>query len=1002
MSDNSAANILQAAKLLFQPGDLVEVRVPKARREKTISGYFDDLEKLAEAVVQLEAQKFPGIYWTLNPIDRTLDLQSRSFNKVKPFAGETTSDRDILKRHWLLVDIDPRRAAGISSTHAEHDGALNLARSIRADLLRAGWPEPIFADSGNGAHLDYAVDLPNDAKSAELLKAILYALALKYNTPADSPGVKIEIDRTTFNASRISKIYGTTARKGDSTTERPHRLARIVEAPALVVPVGIELLVALIPEKKTEAKRPVEMPRDRARAGGRRRLDLRQFLSKHGIAHWRPKPYDGGTKYALESCPFNPAHKAPDSFTLERSDGALVFHCSHNSCSGNGWKEFRLLFEPDAYRVRSAGGQPPTPYPADVQDQPPGDEAGEEETVGPDAVKALVDEAIERGDLDGVLLLIPAIARLDSNTTLRIKAALEGKFKRRFHARDFERELRAERRRGFAGFPPEDPGLPVITVNNRPMRDTVAESLQALRAANDPPFLFVRSAQMVFIESDENGRPSIVPVVKAHLRGRLDRAANYIHRGVEADVSVPPPLEVVDDILALPSSQWGVPPLEFVIEVPTLREDGTVLSSPGYDPISRMLFMPARNFKMEPIPEHVDSVQLKAAIELIDEAVGDFPFADERDEKGIVFTANPSRANVFGLLLTPIVRPAISGCVPIALIDAPQAGTGKSLLVDLFSVITTGRNAAMMPFPRNEEEMQKSIGSTLLEGRSLVCFDNVEGILQSSTLALALTAKEYGARILGESKNMLVPNRATWLATGNNIRPSGDMPRRCYHVRLDAKKSRPFQGRTFKHENLLDWAREARPQLLRALLIIARAWYQRKVKVPVTDPLGSFEAWHRTIGGILRSAGIEGFLANLKRFLEEADDMSLQWESFLREIEEVFEASWFTVGKIIQEIRNATTLQPARFTLPDSLSDVDRRKEGSLERALGKSFAKRIGTRYGESELHLDRQIDKHNKQSEWRVLKGEVEPVTVILAPKPNEEDLPPFSPDSIIDEPY
>lgn len=960
-SDNLVQEVLEAARILFHSGDLVEVRVPKAGRHRTISGYFQDFEKMAAAVAELESTRpaYPGIYWTLNPVVK--DLAARGDNRLVRFASNATTDLDIVTRRWLPVDLDPKRPTGISSTDAEHQCALDLADRIEAALLSDGWPVPIVADSGNGAHLLYAIDLPNTPDSEELLRGCLAALAGIFNT--EDPH-KIEVDLTTFNASRIFKTYGTTARKGDSTPDRPHRVSQILRVPALIAPVAPELLRALA-AKAAKPKPKASAKSSSSARGARAQFNLRSFLDRHGIRYREPVPHDGGFKFTLESCPFDPSHQNKDAAVFERNDG-YGFKCFHSSCANRGWKEFRELFEPDAYAGRGAGGRPRAPHPADEFRE-------EEEQSEAVDVKNEVDEAIKQGNLDAVLLMIPEIAKLPALTVLRIKSALAEKFKRKFRPGDFEKAIREERRRGIAGLPPEDPSLPVIIVNNRPMRDVVADSLTALRAANDPPFLFVRSGQMVFIETDERDRPSIQAVEKAHLRGRLDRAANYIRRGSEADIAVAPPVEVVEDILALPSARWGVPPLEFVVEVPTLRPDGTVLSSPGYDPKSRMLYAPPPGFTMKPIPAYVDSEQLRAAVALIDEAICDFPFADEKDESGVA-APSPSRANFFGLLLTPIVRPAFSGCVPLALIDAPQAGTGKSLLVDLFSIIVTGRSAAMMPFPRNEDEMQKSIGATLLAGRALVCFDNIEGMLQSPTLALVITAKEYEARILGVSENMVAPNRATWVATGNNIRPGGDMPRRCYVIKLDARKSRPYQGRKFRHENLLDWAREVRPQLLRSLLIVAMAWYQRKVKVPVADPWGSFEDWHRTVAGILRSAEIEGFLGNLQSFLTEADDMALQWEGFLRELDQAFETEWFTVGQIVREIRSSTALAPARFTLPDSLADVDRRKEGSLERSLGKSFAKRLGTRYGETELHLARRFQAHTKQAEWRVLTHETE----------------------------
>src|ERR1017187_6168088 len=104
---------LAAAHVLFEPGQVVEVRVPKAGKLRTISGYFDDFEKMAMALAQLEVSRYAGVYWTLNSVNRA--LLSRAENKVKPFADVTTSDVDILHRRWLPVDLDPKRPAGIRS-----------------------------------------------------------------------------------------------------------------------------------------------------------------------------------------------------------------------------------------------------------------------------------------------------------------------------------------------------------------------------------------------------------------------------------------------------------------------------------------------------------------------------------------------------------------------------------------------------------------------------------------------------------------------------------------------------------------------------------------------------------------------------------------------------------------------------------------------------------------------------------------------------------------------
>ena len=160
-------------------------------------------------------REVPGIYVTLNPINTALLARSR--NRAIPFCDTTTADGDVTARRWLPIDCDPVRPAGIPSTDGEHDAALARARAIREALAARGWPDPILADSGNGAHLLYRVDLPAD--DGGLLARCLEALAFGWDDGA------VTIDRSVHNPARIWKVYGTVARKGDGTPDRPQRLA---------------------------------------------------------------------------------------------------------------------------------------------------------------------------------------------------------------------------------------------------------------------------------------------------------------------------------------------------------------------------------------------------------------------------------------------------------------------------------------------------------------------------------------------------------------------------------------------------------------------------------------------------------------------------------------------------------------------------------------------------------------------------------------------------------
>jgi hypothetical protein len=361
----------RAISLLFRPEDVIEVRVPKAGRQRTISGYFDDPLELQRAVVRLEESEWPGVYWTLNPVNPA--LLARASNKLKSFAETTTSDADILCRRWLPIDLDPRRPAGISSSDEEHEAALDLVVGIREKLGTEGWPVPILADSGNGAHLLYRIELPNDPAATVLVKACLQALAARFSTEG------VAIDVALFNASRIFKAYGTTSRKGDNTEERPHRRSHIIEAPsrAAVTPIALlEEVAKRASAGNSDGAKVFTMP-------GQGQFDVEQFLRRHGIGYKAAVAYKGGRKFVLEQCPFDPSHRAPDSAVFEQSDGRLGFRCLHNSCHGRGWRQFRELFEPGYERKaigREAGEEPSEderhdPAPAASWPAPIGEEA---------------------------------------------------------------------------------------------------------------------------------------------------------------------------------------------------------------------------------------------------------------------------------------------------------------------------------------------------------------------------------------------------------------------------------------------------------------------------------------------------------------------------------------------------------------------------------------------------------------------------------------------------
>jgi len=338
VSADRQAEIRAGLELFHDPGEVIELRAFDSAGAVTY-GYFDDLGQAAHACAALDGQA--AVYHTLNVIDPA--LLARSANRMRR-AGKralATADHNVIRRHFLPVDFDAVRPAGISANDAEHDAAVRLARQCRAYLIgELGWPADgiVLADSGNGGHLDARIDLPNDPESLTLVAGCLEALAHRFDDDL------VKIDQTVKNAARIWKTYGTLAMKGDSTPDRPHRRARVLEAPAAWATVTREQLAALA---ATAVQTPSTPKTASADGTGRKPsgFDTAGWLKAHDLDA-DGQMYEGGTRFKQHVCPFNAEH-LDSAVVLELASGALAFRCQHNSCQGHDWHALRDLKEPD-------------------------------------------------------------------------------------------------------------------------------------------------------------------------------------------------------------------------------------------------------------------------------------------------------------------------------------------------------------------------------------------------------------------------------------------------------------------------------------------------------------------------------------------------------------------------------------------------------------------------------------------------------------------------------
>lgn len=244
---------------LKRPDQVFEIRL-FLKDGKTIAGMFDHhhINECINGIFQ-HYQAAKAIYFVLN--DFPADLLSWSANKFRVVRSgdHTVADKHISHRTHILIDIDPKRLskegielADVSSTNEEKEKAKQKLNEILEYLSSLGWPEPMIVDSGNGYHLIFAIDLPNTDNSTTLVKNLLLALAQQFDDPC------VQVDKKVFNSSRITKLAGTVARKGDSIEGRPHRTAKILHLPEAMLVVSEEQLreVASLFKEETKTTSP--------------------------------------------------------------------------------------------------------------------------------------------------------------------------------------------------------------------------------------------------------------------------------------------------------------------------------------------------------------------------------------------------------------------------------------------------------------------------------------------------------------------------------------------------------------------------------------------------------------------------------------------------------------------------------------------------------------------------------------------------------------------------
>ena len=494
--------------------------------------------------------------------------------------------------------------------------------------------------------------------------------------------------------------------------------------------------------------------------------------------------------------------------------------------------------------------------------------------------------------------------------------------------------------------------LPKIACNDRSLGDKTNDSFAAIIAKNSPPFIFIRKNRAVQVVHNEMGIPFITELDENDIRCVLAEAATYVNKSLNGEVEVSPPMDVVKNCMARISlGQIPFPILRGLSEAPYIAENGDIVITPGYNAKTQILYIPGKKLVITEIPERPNEANVEASKNLLMEIICDFPFDSEA-----------SRTNCLAMLLTPIFRPRINGCVPLGIFDKPQQGTGASLLAGVVNAIATGRPAVMTSWVHDDAETEKRLATFLKQGQTIIIYDNAEGMIYSPTLCVALTAPVIALRLLGGNESVEVHNQHIFIMTGNNIRLEGQLSRRSYRVGLDAQTARPWLRHVeYKHPDLIEWVLQKRGSIIAAMLTIYRAWQNAGTPKAIIRPkLASFQEWADLMSSILEFIGISGFLDNLMDMYEKNDIETPQWEAFLSEWYQNIGNTPVTCGELTSYLNDKSDFAAV---VPSSLDRSDK----SFTRKLGIALLGKLNVRYP-CGLMLKKGSDKKHNAVTWVV----------------------------------
>lgn len=322
------------------------------------------------------------------------------------------------------------------------------------------------------------------------------------------------------------------------------------------------------------------------------------------------------------------------------------------------------------------------------------------------------------------------------------------------------------------------------------------------------------------------------------------------------------PADLAKMVLSAAETFPTIPEIEMLVSYPVYGPK-TGMSRPGY---SAGIYYDQPE-SLRNLPTATENPR-----DVLYDLVVDFPFADDA-----------SRDNFIGLLLTPIVRPALKGNVPLTMVTASLERTGKSKLVEsVFGGVILGKPTPALQMSGSEDEIDKRITASLIMGGTIMYVDNVNEFMDSASIASLITSAVYVGRLLGFSKLVPLPNQTTVVGTANNPKMTGEIAKRTVPIVLQPRTNSPETRTGFAHPDITAYVLSVRPKILATLIGMIESW--RAAGAPKSSvAFGGFERWAQIVGGIMEFHGFSAWMKNYRAWSQRANPRGQDMSAFAAE-----------------------------------------------------------------------------------------------------------------------